>query len=262
MELNEHLLPLNSPIAQNQGAVSSYKFDSDNEAGVISSSKIRNASIGTAKISAFSFNQGTGGTITLGGTANGNGVMQILNAIGGTVVTANNQGITISNGSITIKNTDGITVLDNQGLVSSAAFESDSFIDFSQYDTSSTTFVDLGTEELTFNLDRQTQVLVFFYVEGYNDNADTCNVQIYDSLLASELVTTALTGVFDTLVDWDEGTGLINFVDYFVYAQPISNIGIFNLDAGVHTIKLQFKSDLSGESSILVNSIGYVILGT
>lgn len=48
--LNEFLQPVNSPIAQNQAAVYSYQFDYQNERGVVSTGKIKNASITNALI--------------------------------------------------------------------------------------------------------------------------------------------------------------------------------------------------------------------
>ena len=131
--LNEFLFPQNSPIAQNQGQVSSFRFDYENESGVISTSKVRfaaidtaqiadaaigNAQIGTAAVGSaniatavigsvhihdFSFNQGTGGTLTLGGTSNGNGLFSLKNAAGTEIVAMDNTGITVNQGSITVK---------------------------------------------------------------------------------------------------------------------------------------------------------------
>jgi len=261
-ELNANFFPKDSPIAQNQGKTNPFKFDWENEAGVISQSKIRNATIGTAQITAFNFNQGTGGTITLGGTANGNGVMQVLNSSGGTVVTANNLGIVVNNGRIVINNSDGNPVVDSDGIVSTNSFFSDSLIDFAEHDTSNTTPTDVPDAELTFVLDRETSVLVFFYVEGYNDSDDGIQVRIYDTLLASELITTAFLGMNETIVDWDETTGLINSVDYFVSTEPSCNISTFSLAAGTHTLKLQFNSQTTGTSKLFVSSLGYLILGT
>lgn len=112
--LTANLQPQDSPIAQNQGAVSAYDFFSQHDRSSIMLSKIRN----------LSFNQAIGGTITLGGTNNGNGMMVVNNASGSTIVTINNGGITIQGGSITIYNSQGSTLLDSQGLVSLNNFNS------------------------------------------------------------------------------------------------------------------------------------------
>jgi len=96
VDLTSNLFPVDSPIARNQGQVSAFQFDSDNERGVISAAKVRN----------FSFSQGQGGTLTLGGTLNGNGVLNINDSSGSSLVVADNNGITI-------KANNGTTIIDN-----------------------------------------------------------------------------------------------------------------------------------------------------
>lgn len=80
--LNQYLQPVNTPIDQNKGAVSSYSFDAENERNTVTLSKIKN----------FSFSAGTGGTLQLGGTANGNGFMIIKNEAGSTIIEADSNG--------------------------------------------------------------------------------------------------------------------------------------------------------------------------
>lgn len=103
VNLNAQLFPTDSPIAQNQGAVTAFDFDAQNEAGVVSSAKIRNAAvgnaqigtaaIGTANIGTLTFDQITGGTATLGGTLNGNGLLSIKNSGGTEIVRGDATGI-------------------------------------------------------------------------------------------------------------------------------------------------------------------------
>lgn len=81
--LDANLRPINSPAVENtKDRVTGYEFNSDNE---------RNA-IGATNIQNFSFSTGRGGTLTLGGTANGDGLMVLKNATGGTIFTGNNTG--------------------------------------------------------------------------------------------------------------------------------------------------------------------------
>lgn len=81
MTLNANLQPEDSPIT-NSGAVSPYSFDGQNERGVINAMKIKS----------FSFNSGTGGTLTLGGTENGSGFMQLKDENGTLIFTADYEG--------------------------------------------------------------------------------------------------------------------------------------------------------------------------
>ena len=144
VDLTSNLFPVDSPIARNQGQVSAFQFDSDNERGVISAAKVRN----------FSFSQGQGGTLTLGGTLNGNGVLNINDSSGSSLVVADNNGITI-------KANNGTTIIDNIGIISQSNFKSDTKIDTNIYTTTSSSYVDVtgGTLE-PFIITRPTKVLM------------------------------------------------------------------------------------------------------
>lgn len=104
--LNQFLLPENSPISQNQGQTSSYKFDYENESSVISARKIAN----------FSFNQGQGGTLTLGGTNNGNGILLIKNTLGGTAISGGSAGLKMYDEG----GTQTVEILSTDGQIRSA----------------------------------------------------------------------------------------------------------------------------------------------
>lgn len=126
--LTDALFPKDSPIATNQGQVSSYQFDYENESNIISSAKIRNAAItnaqigtaaiGTANIGTLSFNEIHGGTATFGGSGNGNGLVLVKDAGGTTHVQLDNTGLTVTNGSVTLNNASGSTSFDSSGVVS------------------------------------------------------------------------------------------------------------------------------------------------
>lgn len=106
-DLNEYLFPKDSPIAQNQGQVTAYQFDYQNEAvskirvAAIGSANIQSGAIGSAQIGTISFNQVSGGTASLGGVGNGDGLLTVNNAGGTEVVRLDNTGIVITAGSIT-----------------------------------------------------------------------------------------------------------------------------------------------------------------
>lgn len=83
LNLNQYLQSVNSFLGSS-GYVPAYDFQSNNERGVITNTFLGN----------FSFNKGTGGTLTLGGTSNGNGVLLIKNSSGTVIVEGNNVGHT------------------------------------------------------------------------------------------------------------------------------------------------------------------------
>lgn len=245
LDVNQSLFPNNSPIAINQAQVSSYQFDYQNEAGVVSSSKIRNASIGTAQIQAFNFNQGTGGTLTLGGTANGNGVLQVLNAAGGTVVQANNTGLAINNGSITINNSSGSLSYDLSGVVSSTNF----------FDTSASTGGGLnqaisGTADtpltggtLSFSVSRDRLAMFIYKYGWYNQTAtvDFCVGKL--NINNTE---------YDRIVIGNKYTDLLFSTGFFVATVP----------SGTYTLTMTAGGMSAGTTIIYSYDISYIFLGT
>ncbi len=90
-------------LGQNSVFVNGADFDLNQDRSIITESKLGTgvirsvnmgtAVIGTAQIGTLSFNEITGGTATLGGTNNGNGLLTLKSASGGTIGRINNTGI-------------------------------------------------------------------------------------------------------------------------------------------------------------------------
>lgn len=79
--LDQNLRPTEGPV----GSVEfkdAYKFDSETDRNII----------GNSKIQVFNFGKGYGGTLTLGGTLNGNGQMLLKDASGSTIFTGDSDG--------------------------------------------------------------------------------------------------------------------------------------------------------------------------
>ena len=87
--LNKYLQP-NGPVTSGT-QTNNMKFDATFQDGAISGRKIHN----------FNFSSGQGGTLGLGGTQNGDGVLNVNSANGTTVVRLDNTGINIFSGTIT-----------------------------------------------------------------------------------------------------------------------------------------------------------------
>lgn len=226
----------------------------------------RNA-IGRNKIKTFNFSSGFGGTLTLGGTANGNGVMQVLNSAGGTVVTVNNTGISVTGGSITVVNSAGSTILDPTGLVSTANFMNDSaFNGAAGLSTNSTSFQDVtGSGIGTITTDRTLRVMVYIMGYGYNNNAiqsdgsANVEVQMYDNNLAQGVMNSYVQGVLTTNVT-DLGTALQfgeNTLDGIT-----TRASILDVEAGTHSYKMQYRAMNSGTAYLSAWALGYIILGS
>ncbi len=105
--LNALLQPTDAPVTSERGTVG-YLWDTTSDRGMVRNMQIQD----------FTFDKGQGGTLTLGGTANGNGYFQINNSLGSAMIVANNTGITVNDGSIRINNTSGSSTVDGTGVVS------------------------------------------------------------------------------------------------------------------------------------------------
>lgn len=135
--LNEFLQPENSPIT-GQGATSGYKFDYSTERGAvrgmqiqdaaITNAKIGTASIGTANIGTLSFNEISGGTARLGGTSNGDGVLNLYNSGGTQISQIDNDGVDFFGPfqAIKFKDITGGTLIGSVELLGGLSFHVDS----------------------------------------------------------------------------------------------------------------------------------------
>lgn len=106
----------------------------------ISTAKIEDAAITNAKIANLTWDKAQGGTATLGGEDNGDGMLELYDASGNLIsgmdkdgihqydgadneiVTIDKDGITIKNGKLSIENGDNSVFIDEKGLVSSVVF--------------------------------------------------------------------------------------------------------------------------------------------
>jgi len=261
LNLDPFLFPKNSPYAQNQGATSGYDFDWGNEAGVISTSKIRSASIGnaqlgtaiigTAQVGTLTFNEISGGTATLGGTLNGNGLVQVLNPAGGTVVQLNSSGLTVTNGSITIQNSGGTNIVDSAGLVSASVFEQDSYYSGSQVlGTNTFAYTDVTGSDLSVVLTRSAVVLVTFFA----------NVKLY--------ATDPFRGYHIDVAIGINGTAQ-NQAGRFEVSNMNSDLGsalgvatTYLLPSGTTTLNLRWAAFADTVSELNTRGLNYCILGS
>lgn len=134
MGVNSFYQPYNAPVTSGTTLVSGYDFQSNNERnavtsaflGTFSADKIVAGTIDSAVIYSGSItaNQLSGGTIVLGGTLNGSGLMQIKNPSGSVIIQGDNTGhhyfdgtvatekITLNEGGFTAYNTGGTKVIE------------------------------------------------------------------------------------------------------------------------------------------------------
>lgn len=274
MKLDKNNQVKDSLMARKSDFVRGIDFDLNNDRGIIPSAKIKDASITTAKIAdlavtsakidSFSFNQGAGGTIALGGTANGDGVMLVKDSSGVTKVTADNTGLVITGGKLTFLNTVGGTVVDSQGVVSSTVFATDDVTDLSVRTTTSTVFTPVSGGSLTtFILARASKVLINVLAQGYNikwlSDASTMSMACIDSIDGTLI---SFPMYIESKLSSVSGTGS-PYSDFgYSIDYQVQNISAFiDMTAGTHSMGLQFRVDGTGTAEITTTQLAYVILG-
>ena len=234
-----------SPVVDRTEITTGFGFDAQNERGVIPAAKIKN----------FSFNQGQGGTLTLGGVNDGNGVLFIKNDAGGTVVRADGTGIIINSLS-------GTTVIDSTGLNCFNNFNSDFFEINNSGTAIGTAPTSLGTIN-PFVLSRNTKILTYLggvgatFNFGFDTNPLEWSLDLVDINTSEILLTTYFSpNLFYT---FDTGTGLVTNVGQ-MYTQS-SRTFINYLSAGTHTLKIQ--ASVTGAGTVVFGNLnaGYVLLG-
>lgn len=211
--------------------------------------------VGNARIDDLSWSKGKGGTLQLGGAANGNGVLSLLDYQNIVKILMDNTGILINDGAITLKDENNITKIDSKGLVSSANFGSGIVSLGSDFHTSSTSFVDITGMSLTFDTPRNnTKVLIGTNASGVNSKFGTngSDGQIALDLIGIDQNYIFLSGLYNPHTT--------NSIDN----QSVSYTDIVNIPtAGTYTLRIQLVTgDATSVETVYTGSdLFYVILG-
>lgn len=277
IELNPFLQPIGSPITS-RNFTTGYEFDSNNERGAvtgifvkdasITNAKIGTAAIGTANIGTLTFNEISGGTATLGGTANGDGVAKVLNESGGTSVILDKDGVRVYNGAVTIENSTGDNSVDSLGIVSINNFAESVATaggGGTQNLTANGTLTDIAGGSLTFASTRSRAVLINYYVQG----------NIYNGAGTASTADYVGRAEFEVEIDGTAISGGIQSVGGYHYADKTSfYAGALNtasshyftvLGSGTHTLKLRGSINYLGGTpafNIFGYRLSYMLLGT
>ena len=258
----KHLLPENSPIARRANDTIRHQrpFGLDRR-------DLRTRSVFDQQLGNFSFSKGEGGTLTLGGTANGNGVLNILDQTGGTSVIGDKDGLVIQDGALTFKNTSNTTIIDPSGIVSLANFVTDQVTSSSTFTTTGTAYTDLTGSTLdNFVLQRDTTVLITAFTAGYNvgrafDSDRNLQVRVLDSV-DGELISFFNNGNW-ILTDIDFGGESYGLS---VTGEQVGITAYLDMTAGTHSMKLQFRAVESGggagTATVTSYTLNYSIMGS
>lgn len=250
LNLDENLISRDSPSAD---VTSSLDYNSTNDRNNVTDYNFN--SINANKI--------TAGTITVGGNSGTvAGLLRVLDSNGGTIVTADANGLTVNNGSITIKDTGGTTVIDYLGLNSQSNFYNDS-VSGGTHDTSSTAPVAIpgGTLD-TIVLTRPTNIFIYISLSGRNSAYDSAGGCVVYDTYTGGTITDFLAyykGIQGT--DFDFGAGTV--IDSFLYSQYVFNGRNILFPAGAHTLNIQnqVRSGSSGTAHLSGWELGIIKLG-
>lgn len=257
-ELNAFLQPVGAPITRAQQFQSSMDFDSGTDRNTVTFSKIKN----------FSFNAGTGGTLTLGGDSGQNGQLILRDSSGNVIIVAdqlgfdgyngsgtsiagtlgdninfhlNEDGLSIYNGSITIYNNQGTTIIDNFGLNSLNVFpNSDQVAIGLTQQISGTTRVPITGGTLTFSMSRAGLVLINISTNQYMTGIGYGIVGLYIN------GTAGFPAIYSGANDIESGA------THYIFSAP----------SGTHSLVIQGQQDGgAGTMNMYSYNFSYIKLG-
>ena len=276
MKLNKNNQVKDTLQSQERNFIRGIDFDMWNDRGIIQSAKIKDAAITSAKIGSaaitdanigsLSFSILSGGTATLGGAANGDGLLLVKSAADAEVVRLDNAGILVNNGQIIVKNDSGGTVVDSAGIVSTVNFPNDQVFSNSGSSTSGTSYIDIPGSSLSpFVLNRATNVLITVTAGGYNnlyynDSDNSMRVKCVDDVDGGLIEFPVRGNWVTTGLNVDFGAETASFG--LSVTQEINTLTAFiPLTAGTHTLKLQFRVSGAGTATYDTFLLNYTILG-
>lgn len=277
-DLREQILNLNRRITILESLLNGVPITTARIAdAAITTAKIEDASITNAKIDSFTFDKGVGGDLTLGGTANGNGILKIKDASdniivqgdnegshyyntsgdelvkvdevgvhiydtsGNELVLLNEDGLKVNDGYAVIENRDGTEIVDDYGLISAANFPFSSVAGSGTQNTTSTSNQDITGLTITFSLDRAQQVYVAWGVRGYIQGGDLSDTTSR-SLAARLNVDGSGSGPTTTIPPIQHQDDFDTPGTVVTYQADTASQTILSLSSGSHTVKLQFRT--------------------
>lgn len=165
------------------------------------------------------------GTVYVGGSGNGNGILNVRDASNNNKVVLNNAGITVYDGKIVIQNAGGNTTIDENGIVSAQNFSFSSVTNSSSQTINTGSWQDLTSMSLSFSLSRASRILLMGTATGGNNtlSGDTLGLRL--------VLDGSQVGGFSWISGVEYGGGIL-------YSSG-SIITIESVASGNHTIKLQ-----------------------
>lgn len=156
--------------------------------------------------------------------------------------------------SATFQDANDVTIIDSQGIVSTAAFINASYQANNQISVSSTSYGDVSGSSLSFTLGRAAKVLISF--TGIVTFSTTDNLGHGVNLTIAIDGTTESSYPPEAFAIFNTGTIDVNI------EQTLSYTKIYDFSSGAHTIKLQWRSLKSADLVYMTNrTLNYLVLG-
>jgi len=190
------------------------------------------------------------GEIYLGGANNGDGLLVVRDALDNDIVILDKDGITINNGKIELNTSGSTTIIDSLGLISGSNFP---FAQITSSDTGdnndTTNYADVTDMTVDVTVARTQQILVMARFAGGEIEGTLTTVPYAQAVFRLVAGSTQLGNTVSiSSIIHDSGTS----VSYALGEASINQI--VTLPAGTTTIKLQFKSSISGQTVRVVPS--------
>jgi hypothetical protein len=224
---------------------------------------LNGAPIADAKIASIKWNKAVGGTATLGGADNGNGVLEVKDNADETKVVVDKDGIVVNDGNLTLRNADGELIVSGSGLVGENVYKHATVSGSPDTTFTNTSWATQASSTMNFTtVQNNTRVLVMATLVAHGSGSlpfsDTLDFGI--SLDDVDPIT-PLYIELHPLGEYDSGTGETN--TEFVNPSPMSIVGVIDVGtAGNHSLSLK-RRVRNGNCNGVLNyfSIVYLLLG-
>lgn len=225
----------------------------------VGTARIADAAITNAKIANLTWDKAQGGTATLGGAANGDGILTVKDESDNSIVIVDKDGILVEGGKIIVKNGEDNSIIDENGIVSTNVFPISSISGSPYTDITGTSYVTIGAG-INIVLTRSVKALIILSsinASGQINNTLDCSGRT-ELLIDSDVDGSLLGAFYDSFITVATG------VRENIISKTYSYSNIVTLGIGDHTIN--FKVKLSGNTNLSTTinsySLSIVLLGS
>ncbi len=226
----------------------------------VGTARIADAAITNAKIKDLTWDKARGGTATLGGLNNTDGILSVKDASNVEKVVLDKDGILINDGKIVIKNGNEESIVDESGIVSTNVFPVDEISGFPYTTFSNSSYSTIsGTETISFSLSRDTRALILVSIIA-------ASAQISSGDCTGRNLYRVYSDLDGGLTDFMYDSFLISSTNVRenIISKTYSKSDIVTLSAGDHNINLQSMIDFNTNMNTTLDAynLSIILLGS